>query len=40
MENMTTACLSPLKSEGTFYQSEIFSEQRYGEALRPGDRMN
>jgi hypothetical protein len=35
------ACVSPLKSECTFYQSEIFSEQRYREALHTaiGDRM-
>jgi hypothetical protein len=41
MENMTAACVSPLKSECTFYQSEILSEQRYPEALRTaiGDRM-
>jgi len=41
MENMTAVCVSPLKSECTFYQSEILSEQRYREALRTaiGDRM-
>jgi hypothetical protein len=41
MENMTAACVSPLKSECTFYQSEILSEQRYPEALHIviGDRM-
>jgi hypothetical protein len=35
------ACVSPLKSECTFYQSEIFSEQRFREALHTaiGDRM-
>jgi len=27
MENMTAAGVFPLKSECTFYQSEIFSEQ-------------
>jgi hypothetical protein len=27
MENMMAACVFPLKSECTFYQSEIFSEQ-------------
>jgi hypothetical protein len=27
--------VSPLKLERTFYQNEIFSEQRYREALRP-----
>jgi len=35
MENMTADCLSPLKSECTFYQSEIFSDAR-----TPRDRMN
>jgi hypothetical protein len=41
MENMTAAGASPLKSECTFYQSEIFSEQRYREPLHTaiGDRM-
>jgi hypothetical protein len=41
MEIMTTTCVFPLKSECTFYQSEIFSEQRYREALHTaiGDRM-
>jgi hypothetical protein len=42
MENMTPPCVSPLKSECTFYQSEIFSEQKYREALPTaiGDRVN
>jgi hypothetical protein len=35
MENMTTTCVSPLKSECTFYQSEIFREHEYRTALRP-----
>jgi hypothetical protein len=41
MENMTAAGVSPLKSECTFYQSEIFSEQSYREPLYTaiGDRM-
>jgi hypothetical protein len=35
------AGVSPLKSEYTFYQSKIFSEQRYREALHTaiGDPM-
>jgi len=41
MENMTAAHIFSLKSECTFYQSEIFSEQRFREALHTaiGDRM-
>jgi hypothetical protein len=39
--NHDGALASALKSECTFYQSEIFSEQSYREALRTaiGDRM-
>jgi hypothetical protein len=41
MENMTAACVSPLKSECTFYQSEILSEAEIPRSLRTaiGDRM-
>jgi hypothetical protein len=41
MENMTPVCVSPLKSECAFYQSEIFCQHSYREAFHTaiGDPM-